>query len=117
MRGPPITIKCDCGAIERVPYGQTWTCRSCGKRWNTTQIPRSEYEAILRQQRMFRYQAMAVAVVIAVTFAALGFGVGRRFFLMLPIALGFWFILYMPQWRKKVRRSARSLPTWHLTPE
>jgi hypothetical protein len=55
--------------------------------------------------------------VIAVLFVVLGFGVGKRFFLMVPIAVGFWFILYMPRWRKKVRQSARSLPTWHLTPE
>ena len=117
MKGPPITVKCDCGVVERVPYGHTWTCPSCGRRWNTSQIPRAEYDAILRQQRGFRFQAMAVAVAIAVLFIVLGFGVGTRFFLMVPISVGFWFILYMPQWRKKVRRSARSLPTWHLTPE
>src|SRR5712691_8002156 len=39
VKGPPITVKCDCGRVSLVPYGATWTCEDCGTRWNTSQIP------------------------------------------------------------------------------
>jgi hypothetical protein len=28
-----------------------------------------------------------------------------------------WFIWFMPWWRRRIRRRARNLPTWQLTPE
>jgi hypothetical protein len=36
---------------------------------------------------------------------------------MLPVVLAGWYLFYMPLWRAKVRRRARSLPTWQLHPE
>ena len=117
MKGPPITVTCDCGDVRRVPYGETWTCEVCGRSWNTGQIPSDEYWGIMRRMRRYRLQAMGVAVGIAVTFVALGLTVGERFFVMTPIALGAWFVWYMPQWRRRVRAATRSLPTWKLTPE
>jgi hypothetical protein len=100
-----------------VPYGETWTCERCGRRWNTGQIPSEEYWGILKQMRRYRLEAMGVAVLIAAVFVTLGLTIGQRFFLMAPLALGVWFLWYMPGWRKKVRAAARSLPTWDLTPE
>ncbi len=117
MRGPPITVKCDCGTVSQVPYGDTWTCERCGKRWNTAQIPSEQYWGIMSEMRRYRLQAMGVAVGIAATFITLGLTVGQRFFVLAPIALGAWFLWYMPQWRRKVRLAARNLPRWKLTPE
>jgi hypothetical protein len=117
MKGPPITIRCDCGAVLRVPYGDARTCAQCGRRWNTTQIPSEEYWGIMRRMRRYRLEAMGVAILIAAVFVILGLTIGQRFFLMAPIALGAWFLWYMPGWRKKVRAAARSMPTWDLTPE
>ena len=65
MRGAPITIRCDCGQVERVPYGQTWTCPDCGRRWNTEQIPAEEYWGIMREMRRYRLQVVGVALVLA----------------------------------------------------
>src|SRR5712692_10077508 len=107
MRGPPITVRCDCGTVSYVPYGETWRCERCGKRWNTAQIPSEQYWGILSEMRRYRLQAMGVAVGIAATFITLGLTVGQRFFVLAPIALGAWFLWYMPQWRRKVRLAAR----------
>ncbi len=117
MKGPPITVRCDCGNVHYVPYGEAWRCERCGRRFNTSQIPADEYWGIMREQRRLRFRAMGVAGLIVATFVTLGLTVGQRFFLLVPVALGLWFIFYMPQWRRKVRAAARSLPTWDLTPD
>jgi len=117
VKGPPITIKCECGAVERVPYGDTWKCEGCGRRWNTGQIAAEEYEAILREMRRFRLSAIGAGIVIAVVFTVVALVVSQSLFLLLPVVLAGWYVWYMPLWRAKVRRRARSLPTWNLTPE
>ena len=117
MREPPITIRCDCGETRQVPYGERWTCEQCGKRWNTAQIPAAEYHGILKEMRRFRLSAIGFAAVISVVFVVLALTVGQSLFLLLPIVLSAWYIFYMPMWRRKVRRRARSLPTWQLHPE
>ena len=43
--------------------------------------------------------------------------VGLRVLMLLPIVLGFWFVFYMPRWRRRVREQARSLRRWNLHPE
>jgi hypothetical protein len=117
VKGPPITVGCECGQVKHVPYGEAWQCEQCGRRWNTAQIPAEEYNAILRDMRRFRLSAMAAAVILAVVFTVLAVTVAESLFLMLPVLLGFWYTLYMPWWRRKVRLRARSLPKWQLRPE
>lgn len=117
MKGPPITVRCDCGESRQVPYGERWNCEQCGKCWNTAQIPAAEYAGILREMRRFRLSAIGFAVVIGVTFVVLATVVSESLFLMLPVVLAGWYLFYMPLWRAKVRRRARNLPTWQLHPE
>ena len=117
MKYPPITITCECGETRRVPYGERWNCEHCGRRWNTAQIPAAEYDGILRDMRRFRLSAIGYAIVIGVTFVVLAVVVSESLFLLMPVVLGAWYIFYMPMWRRKVRRRARSLPTWQLRPE
>jgi Flp pilus assembly protein TadB len=117
MRGPPITIKCDCGELKHVEYGERWTCESCGRRWNTAQIPADEYYGILREMRRFRLNAIAAAVVIFAVFGVLAVFVSESLLLLAPILIAGWYLFYMPLWRRKVRRRARSLPNWQLRPE
>ncbi len=117
MKGPPITIRCECGETRQVPYGERWTCERCGRSWNTAQIPAEEYEGILREMRRFRLSAIAAALVLGVGFTIVALIVSQSFFLLLPVVLTAWYIWYMPLWRRKVRRRARSLPKWQLTPE
>jgi hypothetical protein len=117
VKEPPITVKCECGAVKHVPYGEVWTCEGCGRRWNTGQIDADEYYAILREMRRFRLSAIGAAAVLALVFTILALVVSQSLFLLLPVVLGGWYVWYMPLWRRKVRRRARSLPTWQLTPE
>ncbi len=117
MRGPPITIACECGQMRHVPYGETWQCDQCGRRWNTNQIPSDEYWGILRDMRRLRLVVIAIAAGLALVFGLLALLVAESLFLLLPVVLGLWFIVYMPWWRRRVRRRARSLPKWNLRPE
>lgn len=117
VKGPPITVKCECGELKHVPYGEVWECEQCGRRWNTNQIPAEEYDGLLREMRRFRLSAIGAAVVLGAGFGLLAIFVSQSLFLMLPAVLGLWYIWYMPFWRRKVRRRARNLPTWQLTKE
>jgi Flp pilus assembly protein TadB len=117
VKGPPITVKCECGELEHVPYGEVWECERCGRRWNTGQIPAEEYAAILHEMKRFRLLAIAAALLFAAVFAILALVVSQSLLLLLPAVLGMWYVWYMPHWRRKVRRRARNLPTWQLTPE
>ena len=115
VKGPPITVSCDCGEIERVPYGDAWICPICGRRWDTAQIPPEEYWGVMREMRRYRLEVVAVSVALgialAITLANLG---SRRYFPIVLGVMGFWFLIYMPRWRQKVRRRARELPGWRL---
>lgn len=117
MRGARITVRCDCGDVGYVDYGGTWTCPKCRRGWNTRQIPADEYWGIMRETRRFRLIAIAVAAVCIVPIAALVPFLGLRIGILLPVVIGFWFIFYMPRWRRQVRRHARSLQRWKLRPE
>jgi hypothetical protein len=117
MRGPPITVRCECGETRQVPYGERWTCERCGRRWNTAQIPAEEYDAIMRQMRNMRLSVIGVAFGLAVVFGLLALFVSESLFLLLPVVLAGWFIVYMPHWRRQVRRRTRNLPKWELHPE
>jgi hypothetical protein len=117
MRGPPITIQCECGEAQHVPYGERWTCERCGRTWNTAQIPEEEYRALMRDMRNLRLSVVGVALALAVIFGLLALFVSESLFLLLPVVLAAWFILYMPAWRRRVRRRARDVPKWDLHPE
>jgi hypothetical protein len=117
VRGPPITVACDCGELKQVPYGETWKCEVCGRRWNTAQIPFEDYWGIMRDIRRMRLSVIGVAVLFALVFGLLGLLVSPGLFLLLPVVLPMWFIWYMPWWRRKLRTRVRVLPKWKLHPE
>ena len=117
MRAPPITVPCECGEVHLVPYGETWTCETCGRRWNTAQIPADEYWGVMREMRRYRLQVIAMALGVIAVIVILGIFVSRALFLVVPIILGAWFLWFMPTWRRRVRLRARNLPKWKLYPE
>lgn len=110
-------MRCECGEARHVPYGETWSCESCGRRWNTNQIPAETYWGIMREMRRYRLIVIAIALAIAAIFGLLALLVSAGAILVLPVVLAGWFIVFMPWWRRKVRARARSLPSWTLTPE
>lgn len=117
MRGAQITVRCDCGEIGYVPHGERWSCAKCGRTWNTGQIPADEYWGIMRDMRRTRINVLATALAVVVPIAALSVVAGIRILLLLPVAMSFWFLFYMPRWRRRVREQARSLRRWKLHPE
>jgi hypothetical protein len=117
MRGAQITIRCDCGNVGYVHYGERWVCGTCRRAWNTAQIPAEEYWGIMRDMRKLRLTVIGVALALVVPVLALVPIAGPRVMMLLPVILGFWFVIYMPRWRRRVREQARSLRSWKLRPE
>lgn len=117
MRGALITVRCGCGQTTHLPYGEKWECPHCGRRWNTNQIPADQYWGIMREMRRYRLAAMGVALVIGAVGVVLSLLVGKQLLIPAIVVLGFWFICFMPYWRRRVRGRARSLPTWGLHSE
>ena len=118
LHGPPIAVTCECGAKEDVSYGDAWTCERCGRRWDTRQIPREQYDVVRRTQLRFRALPVALGLVVAglAIFFALTGNVFSVFFL-LPVALGAWFVFLRPVHRRRYRRAIAELPRWELHPE
>ena len=117
VRGAVITIRCDCGGVGYVPYDARWECPTCHRRWNTSQIPAEEYWGIMRDMRRMRINVLATALGIVIPIVALSVVLGFRILLLLPVVMSFWFLFYMPRWRRRVRQQARSLSRWKLHPE
>ena len=117
MRKPPITVKCECGETKELAYGERWQCEQCQRSWNTNQIPAAEYDGLLRRMRRARLEAVVVAAVLAAIFVPLIVAVSASFIFVIPIVAAVWLFLYLPRWRRKVHRAARSAPRWELHPE
>jgi hypothetical protein len=116
VKGPPITVRCDCKQVLHVPYGDAVICPSCGRRWDTAQIPVEEYDGVMRDMRGFRLQAMILGSGIGLAVVLFATLTNRPLFPLALIAMAGWWLLYMPRWRRKVRARARELPSWNLRP-
>jgi hypothetical protein len=115
LKGPPITVTCECGERHELFYGAGWTCPSCGLAYDSKQIPTEEYATIRRLQRRFRALPIALGCVVAalaIAFTLTGNVVGV-FFLM-PVALISWFVFIRPAHRKRYRAAIANLPRWDL---
>ncbi|HEY0415388.1 MAG TPA: hypothetical protein VGC78_03275 [Gaiellaceae bacterium] len=116
MAKPPITIRCECGETRSVAYGERWTCETCGRSWNTQQIPGEEYEGLLRRVRRHKIEVLAMtAAAVAIMLPLIIFS--PRFILLTPIGLAFWLFVVLPAWRRRYRRTAHEAPRWELHPE
>jgi hypothetical protein len=117
MELPPITLTCECGASEAVPYGERWQCRKCGRTWDTSQIPEEDYEQVLRIQRRYRIVPMVLLILVVAT-AILFIVLGRALAVILvPFVLTIWFMFIRPLQRRRLRSRIAALPEWKLTPE
>lgn len=117
VRGALITVRCDCGGVGYVPYGERWECPTCHRRWNTGQIPAEEYWGIMRDMRRMRINVLATALGLIIPILILTAVAGIRILILLPVVMSFWFLFYMPRWRRRVRLQARNLQRWQLHPE
>jgi hypothetical protein len=115
LKGPPITLTCECGAKRDLAYGERWECESCGRSWDTTRIPAEQYERIRKLSLRYRaipviFGAIITAIGITFTFTNNVFGV----FFLLPFALISWFVFLRPLHRKRYRAAIKGLPRWEL---
>jgi hypothetical protein len=118
MRGPPITITCDCGTRTSVAYGDRWTCPRCGKTWNTEQIPREQYETLLSAIRRYRLLVFGPTVGLAVILLPLAVLVDVRFaYLLFVLEVGFTLMVVPPLRRRASRHAMQDAPSWRLSPE
>ncbi len=118
MRGPPIAITCECGVAREIPYGERWTCQECGRTWDTTQIPRAEYDAVLRPVRRYRLLVVGPPLALAAVLIPLAVAFDLRFaFLLFVLVMGF-ALLVVPFLRRRASASVLdSTPRWVLRPE
>jgi hypothetical protein len=117
MAAPPIRIDCECGECRSVPYGESWTCEQCGRRWNTSQIPANEYFGRLRRMRRFRFEIVGLLAFGLAVFVPLILFVDRALIFVAGMISVFFIIWYMPFWRRRVSRAAADAPNWELHPE
>jgi hypothetical protein len=115
LKGPPITVTCECGERRELAYGERWRCEACGRAWDTGRIPREQYDAIRRLS--LRYRALPIGFGALVAALAIFFTLtGNLFsvFFLLPIALTTWFVFLRPLHRKRYREAVKGLPRWEL---
>ena len=118
LRGPPIAVTCECGEKRDLRYGEAWTCENCGRRWNTSQIPPEQYEAIRRTQLRFRVLPVVYGLLVAgIALFFLLTGNVFSLFIMLPVGTMAWFIFIQPVHRRRYRSAIADLPRWELRPE
>jgi hypothetical protein len=115
LKGPPITLTCECGEKKDLPYGERWRCERCGRVWDTNRIPREQYEEIRRLSLRFRALPIAFGALIAALaiFFTLTGNIFSVFFL-LPVALTTWFVFLRPVHRRRYRAAVKGLPRWEL---
>lgn len=119
MKGPAISLRCECGAEGRAGYGERWTCPQCARTYDTGRIPRDDYEAIAALDRRYRYAGLAVVAVLALMVLAVA--ITRQLipiFAGLGVVLLTWFLYIKPIVHRRHRRAVQDLTrNWNLEPE
>jgi hypothetical protein len=118
LKGPRITVNCECGQTNYLAYGETWTCGNCGRMYDSNRIPRDDYERI--KEISLRYRMLPIAFGALVALLAIVFTLTGNIpgvFFLLPVALVTWFIFIRPFHRKRYREAIKGLPVWQLRAE
>jgi len=115
---PYLTITCDCGEVGHVHIGEAWTCGQCRRTWDTSKVPREEYEAVMRSVRRYSVLTIGPPALMAAVLVPAAVLVDISYaFLLFVLVMG-WGLLVAPQIRKRARRRVfEALPTWKLRPE
>lgn len=117
MDAPAIQVTCECGEARSVPYGEQWQCETCGRRWNTEQIPAEEYRALSDAVRRYQRQSVAFAAVMLAVFAPLVVFVDIRLGITGLILFFAWAFLVRPRQRRRLLQTVRGGSRWQLHPE
>lgn len=118
MREPPITVSCDCGQVTYVRYGERWTCPSCERVWDTSQIPRDEYDQLLGSVRRYRALALGPPLAFAAVLVPLAILYGLQYGLLLFVLVFAYGVFVIPRLRQRASTAIhRSTASWELRPE
>lgn len=100
-----------------MPYGEAWTCEGCGRRWDTGQISASEYEGLLRRLRRYKLELLGLTFTALAVFVPLIVFVDESLIFVAAVAAFALVFLYLPFWRRRIRRAASEAPRWELHPD
>ena len=115
MGAPDIAITCDCGHVGRVPLGDRLVCERCGRTWDTSQIPRDEYDALMRRVRRYSLVTVAPPLLLSAVLIPLAVIVDVRYAFILFVLVMAYALLVLPQLRKRARKDVlESAPRWKL---
>jgi hypothetical protein len=115
-KGPPITVKCECGQQRELRYGDQWRCDGCGRGYDTNRIPIDEYAA-------FRRDRVHDRIVPSLVFAGLAAAVVAFVLIGRPIAaimvfavVGFgWGTFVRPARRRRQYKAIADRPRWKIS--
>ena len=118
MRQPPIVLTCECGQRAAVRFGERWTCPECDRTWDTSQIPRDDYDRLLHSIRRYRLYMLGPPLAVCAILVPLAVLVGFPFGLLLFFLLMAYGLLVIPTLRARATESVmRNRATWELSPE
>ena len=118
MHAPEIAITCDCGRVGRVPLGERWSCEQCGRAWDTSQIPRDEYDALMRRVRRYSFLTVAPPLLLAAILVPLAVVGDVRYAFLLFVLVMAYALLVLPHLRNRARREILdAAPRWKLRPD
>lgn len=111
-----ITLTCDCGTRGVAPYGERWTCPTCGKTYDTARIPPTDYEALTRGVRRYKWLALGPPLMLAAVLlgAAVLLEDVRYAFLCFVLVMAYG-LLVLPKLRARSTERLRTLSArWKL---
>ena len=111
---PPVTLTCECGAVERIKYGERWTCPSCGRSYDTSRIPLETYRSRTSVVSRYRLYTLGPLAVLAAVMVPLVVFVDAGLIFVLGILAFAYILLFLPFVRRRARRTIADDPTWEL---
>ncbi|HWF25776.1 MAG TPA: hypothetical protein VG275_10030 [Solirubrobacteraceae bacterium] len=114
-RGPPITVKCECGERRELRYGERWRCEGCGRNYDTNRIPLEEYASLRHARVRDRILPTAVAVGLALVVAVcVLIGRGLAAIVIVPLTGFLWSTFVRPARRRRQYAAIAGRPRWNI---
>lgn len=117
MFAPPITVRCECGTGARVKYGERWTCPSCGKVYDTAQIPEAEYRERTRIVSRYRLITLGPLAALAAIMVPLVVFVDPALIFLMGMMAFAYILLFLPLVRRHAHRGVTQGTAWDLRAE
>ena len=114
MLAPPLTLTCECGATQRVKYGERWTCPDCGRVYDTSKIPEEAYRESTRVVSRYRLLTLGPLLALAAVMVPLVVFVDSGLIFLMGIFAFAYILLFLPFVRRRAQRGVADGPAWDL---